>query len=283
MAQDTEDKRDYSSEPNEDNRGSVKVSQAMSMPPKQKSKLLTWLMVIIILLAIIFAGLLGWIWWRDRNQNANQDSTEPSTNQQQGTDEEPVEEVVCTDGFTIYTNNDVGIQFCYPTAWGEPSVADAKFAAADTGSRWLINFDSNNAVHAGLVSADWTTEVPRDGTCVDSAAMTMPTTSPFSTAWTTEATEGDTVSSAMRGVDMDADTLLISEYVDSLLTNGVCLEGYKAIDNPVYAVASASYYAEFNGTITTSQQHMDSPDTLISADDRDNFATFVESIVAFEE
>lgn len=264
--------------------GAGTVTQAPAMQPKKsKSKLFMWLMVIIILLALILAGLFGWLWWRDRNQSANEGtSTEPTVSDGTPADD-PVDEAVCTDGFTIYTNTDLGVQFCYPTAWGEPSVSDAKFADADTGSRWLVSFDGNDAVHAGLASPDWDTEVPRDGTCVDPAVTAMPTMSPFSTDWTTETTEGDTVTSATRGVEIDDTTLLIREYVSSLLVEGACLEGYKAIDSPAYDVASASYYAVFNDTVTNAQQHIDNPNVLISTEDRADFATFVESIVAFEE
>jgi hypothetical protein len=258
------------------------VSQSPSMArPKKKSKFLTWLIVIIILLAMILAGLFGWLWWRDR-ETSTPSVTTPTTN-------EPIveapedETTTCPEDFSIYTNSELGVQFCYPTAWGEPNASDAKFAEADTGSRWLLGFDSNDSVHIGLVSADWTTEVARDGTCVDTTAVTMPTMSPFSTEWIIETTEGTTPASAMRGIEMDSTTLLVREYADSLLTNGTCLEGFKAIDNPTYAVAAASYFAEFNSTVTDVQQHIDNPNVLISADERANFLAFTESIIAYEE
>lgn len=289
MAQDTEEKRDNIADSKQtaqsDSGGTAKVSQAMSTPPKHKSKLLTWLMIIIILLAIILAGLLGWLWWRDRDQSANQGTpTGQNDSPQEEISGEPIEEAACADGFTTYTNADLGVQFCYPTTWGEPSVSDAKFAAADTGSRWLISFASNSAVHAGLVTSDWTTAVGRDGTCVDPAVQTMPTVEAFSTEWIVEATEGDgTTSSALRGVQSSGSTLLINEYVDSLLSNGVCLNGYKAIDNELYPVVAASYFVEFNGTVANPQQHVDNSEVLIPAESREDFATFVESIEALEE
>lgn len=258
------------------------VSQGLSMPkPRKKSKLLTWLIVVIILLAMILAGLFGWLWWRDR-ETSTPSATPPAT--EEPVVEAPVDETpACPDDFSLYTNSDLGVQFCYPTAWGEPSAADAKFAEADTGSRWLIGFDSNESVHVGLVSADWTTEVARDGTCIDTTATAMPTMSPFSTEWVIETTEGTAPASAIRGIVMDDGNLLIHEYADSLLTSGTCLAGYKAIDNPTYAVAAASYYAAFNAAVTDVQQHMDNPNALISADERSNFAMFVESIAAYEE
>lgn len=261
-------------------KGVVSQGQAMGKPRKN-SKLLTWLTVIIIVLAMILAGLFGWLWWRDRETPAPA-VTPPATNEPivEGPEDETA---TCPEDFSIYTNPDLGIQFCYPTVWGEPNATDAKFGEADTGSRWLIGFDSNDAVHVGLVSADWTTEVGRDGTCVDTAAVTMPTMSPFSTDWVIETTEGTTPASAMRGIEIDSTNLLVREYADSLLTNGTCLEGFKAIDNPIYAVASATYYAEFNSTVTDVQQHMANPNLLISTDERANFGTFVESITSYEE
>lgn len=262
------------------NRG--QVTQASVVTMKRKSRLMPWLIVIIVLLFMVLAGLFGWLWWRDRG-------SEPAT--PTGTNGEPVveapveeEESACADDFTPYANSDLGVEFCYPTVWGIPTATDAKFAEADTGQRWLISFADNEAVHAGLVTADWTTAVGRDGTCVDPAVQTMPTVESVSTEWVIEAAEGDgTAVSALRGIQNNEGVLLINEYVDSLLSNGVCLNGYKAIDNELYPVVAASYYVGFNEAIASPQQHIDNPEALIPAEDRTDFATFVTSITALTE
>lgn len=252
----------------------------MQMPPDgqnpspmvggpEKSKKMMWLWIIIILF-VLLALFLGWWWWKDKDKKDAAATTTESSEQQA-----KAEEVTCTDGLTEYTNTDLGIGFCYPTEWGEVTVADAKFAVADTGERWIVKFADKTMVNLGLVSADWSTEVARDGTCVDPAVQTLPAFSPFSTTWTTE---GTPVTSANRGIEVLADKYLIHEEVDDLLTNGVCVHGYVITEGDPFSHATASYSAEFAAPVTTPQQHIDSPETLISEANRDAFYAFVKSV-----
>ena len=83
-----------------------------------------------------------------------------------------------------------------------------------------------------------------------------------------------------RGVEVLASEYLIQEYVDDLLTNGVCVEGFTIIDGEVYSHTTASYFAEYDAPVTTPQQHIDDPNILIPAADRAEFYTFVKSVHA---
>lgn len=244
--------------------------------PNGRPWVLRIFIIVIMILLLVLAGLFGWLWWKERGNDQKEDTSS------QATPAEPEQTAnACPENFTVYANEDLGIEFCYPTAWGKVEVDDAKFADADTGSRWLINFTDNDAAYLGLASTDWTTEVPRDYTCVDPGVTVLPAFSPFSTDWTT--TDDVPTSYASRGVQVAADDYLINEEVSNLLLNGVCLHGYTVIENETYGHTSASYYADFDGTITTPQQHIDDPDALIPAASRADFATFVQSIKAYEE
>jgi hypothetical protein len=222
---------------------------------------------LLILLLVLLGLLFGW-WWMNKDDTA-------ATNTNETSESAPAETVACAEGTTAYENTELGLGFCYPTEWGDVSVVDAKFATADTGSRWTVGFADKSMVNLGVVSADWSTAVARDGTCVDPAVQTLPAFSPFSTAW---ATEGTPVSSATRGIEVEADKFLIQEHVDDLLTNGACVEGYTIIEGDPYTHTSASYWAFFTGSITTPQQHIDNPNALISEENRTDFYDFVKSV-----
>ncbi|HUS26153.1 MAG TPA: hypothetical protein VMY99_02285 [Nevskiaceae bacterium] len=237
-----------------------------------------WLLLLLLILLLI-AVLCGWLWWHNRDKDDDKKgstSSSQAAKKDSGTADE--EEAVCAEGLTAYENTSLSFGFCYPTAWGAVSTADAKFAAADAGSRWRLSFAGKPQVHIGVASADWATAVAREGTCVDPARPTLPAFAPFSTTWVTETGGGPTVSSGTRGVEVLADHYLIQEYVDDLLTSGVCLEGFTVINAPSYAHTDASYSVDFGGTVTTPQQHINNPNTLIPAADRDDFAAFVKSV-----
>lgn len=234
------------------------------------NKWLLWLLMVLVIAIAAFAA--WWFFMREDSANNNTDTAVPTENTGEQTGA-----LSCDEGMVVYTNEDLGIEFCYPTAWGAPSVTDAKFAAADTGERWTVSFADKDAVHLGVVSEDWTTAVGRDGVCADPAVVELPAFTPFSTAWVTE---GTPTTSASRGVEHVAGQYLVREHVDNVLTNGVCLEGYTVIDDEIWRHTAASYFAEFTVAIPSPAEHMAEPNILIPVADRDDFAAFVASVRA---
>lgn len=252
---------------------------AMVGGPHRSKKMWLWLLIILLILLLLF---FGW-WWKDKDKKDETAQNNTNNSQQE---QQPQEEATCDKGYTEYENADLDIGFCYPTAWGTVTVADARFqqtpttvgdttVAADTGQRWRVSFSAKSEVNLGLVTADWSTEVARDGVCVDPAVQTLPAFSPFSTAWVTE---GTPVMSGTRGIEVMASEYLIQEEVDDLLTNGVCVRGYTIIDGDPFSHTAASYSAEFAAPVTTPQQHIDNPNILIPEDDRNEFYIFVKSV-----
>ncbi|HJQ08248.1 MAG TPA: hypothetical protein VJ836_02060 [Candidatus Saccharimonadales bacterium] len=237
--------------------------------------------VLLILLLLIILNLFGW-WWIQTQKAKKQNepvakTTSPASQAAKSEDARGGTgdtATPCADSLVYHENKSLGLAFCYPKAWGTVAAEDAKFAAADAGSRWRIGFSAKEAVHLGAVSADWSTSVPRDGTCVDPAVQALPPFAPFSTTWQTT---GTPVSSATRGIEVLADQYLLQERVDDLLTNGACLEGYRII-NGTYPHAAATYSAEFGGAVTTPDQHVTNPTVLIPATDRSDFGAFVKSV-----
>jgi hypothetical protein len=243
------------------------------MIAEEKKKGPNWVIIGLLILLLLLGLVLGWMWWKDKDKTtpAAEDDKKSSVLKPSG------DKDACADGFTRHEDEALDTRFCYPESWGEVSKQDAKFEEADTGSRWRLSFSDKEQVNLGLVSQDWGTAVGRDGVCVDPATQVLPDFAPFSTDWVTPLIEP--VNSGLRGIEVQADEYLIQESVDNLLTNGVCITGYKVVSNS-FEHAAASYSAEFNATITDPAQHMAAPNTLVPAGDRADFAVFVKSITA---
>lgn len=186
-------------------------------------------------------------------------------------------ELICEDGWKAYKREAIKVGFCYPEAWGDAMLVDAKFTPKDTGTRWLINFESKPEVSVGVVSADWSTEAGRSGACPH-PTKAAPDYAAFSNEWKAEG--GTTsASSAYRGVDVRPDYYLIDETASEYL-DGACLRGVAEIKHKEYPLVTASYYRQFGGGIINAGQHMGNPVILAPVDDRSDFINLVRSISA---
>lgn len=254
--------------------------QQQSGPPKKEPKKANWLVLgiitgVVLLLLVIVGGI---VLLSSSDNNNKQENTNQGTSQEKTEDEgSAAADDSCSSKLRRYQNEDLDIRFCYPNAWGDVKVEDAKFDPSDDGTRVRLSFADKDSVHLGLVSDDWSTDVARDGTCVDPGAQAFPDTSSFSARWVTEPATGMPLS-ALRGLEVTPDELLIQEHVDATLTNGACLEGFKAFGGEVYRNAMATQFAAFNATITSPQAHITDPTELIPAVDRAAFADFVKSV-----
>lgn len=254
---------------------SARPGHSSSQTPPPLAKTVRKLLLVTGSILLVVALASGFLLWQTLNDKREQKpATNTTTTQEAATDTE----VLKCDKLASYQNQDIGFGFCYPSDWGAITVEDSKFEAADIGSRWRVNFADKPQVHLSLKSKDWSTQVGRDGTCSDLTAD-MPDASEFSNEWVT-ATEAGEVASATRGLKVSTGKYLIQEVTDNLLTSGVCLEGYTVIDSATYANTTATYSATFTEAVPTPQAHMDDTEQLIPAQDRSDFVTFVQSVVA---
>lgn len=257
------------------------MQQMAGVPPQSArkggpGKALPWIISGILLLFVIILAVLFVVASNNSKKSGSNNGTNNNSNQNTNTTK--TEE--CGSKLRRYQNEDLDIRFCYPTAWGDVKLGDGKLDPSDSGTRVRLSFADKSQVHLGLVSDDWSTEVGRDGTCVDPSAQAFPDTSSFSAKWVTEPATGP-ITSATRGLEVVPDKYLLQEHADDTLTAGVCVEGYQAFGGEVYRNAAASYYAKFTDKIATPQAHISSPTTLISVADRNDFTTFVKSIEKF--
>ncbi|MCA9328226.1 hypothetical protein KC959_00500 [Candidatus Saccharibacteria bacterium] len=282
-------------------------------PKKSKKKL--WLVVAIII-ALLVGAAAYWFGFRDKNkQDSGSDQAgnaqitsfagckaagypiqesypekcvtpdgQTFTNPDQKVEETPEDAaaITCEDGEMAFQDADFGAAFCYPSEWGDASVADAKFEVADTGHRQLISFSDNDYFVVGGVSDDWTTMLGRDGTCKD-PSNNVPELSSYNTEWHDFVGEGMAIEYAMRSLETSAGGYDMTEEVTSLLGNGVCASGHKVINGSRYRVVSASYYREFSESsgILSPKAHTDNPDIMFTTEQRTQFDRLLASVAAY--
>jgi hypothetical protein len=255
------------------------VQQKGGKPKSGGNKMLPWIVSGVLLLLVIVFGILFLLAANKDKNKDNNTADNTNTNQtQNNTDESNSEE--CSSKLRRYQNEDLDIRFCYPKTWGDVKLTDGKLDQSDSGTRVRLAFADKSQVHLGLVSDDWSTDVARDGTCIDPSAQAFPDTSAFSAKWVTEGA-GVNVTSALRGLEVVPDQYLLQELVDNVLTNGVCIEGYQAFGGAVYRNAEATYFAKFNDKIATPAAHIGNPTSLAPVADRTDFTNFVKSIEKF--
>lgn len=260
-------------EPNET--GARPPEQPDDQHDAKKSHVVTWLVLLFAVLLFAVGGTAYYMWKNNDDKDKKQSSSNtPGEDRAQNGKDTPPEDIKCDEGWTSYQDQSFGFGFCYPEAWGKAMVTDDKFEPADKGSRWLISFPEKDAVKVAFVSDDWSTTVPRDGTCA--TPVQDVDYSEFSPAWQTQG--GTDITYAERDISAKAKAYSIEEHVDNLLTNGACIRGYVTLNTEDYTHITTSYFAEFSGGITTPKQHIDSPNTLVSVADREDITELVLSM-----
>lgn len=237
-------------------------------PPKPKNKSKKWLWLLILLLLLVGATAYGYMWWKDKNKK-------PAAQTAQSTATEKKPGIECSEDFSVYENSDLGFGFCHPKSWGVVSTSEDKLASADTGSRYVIKFDSKPEVRAAVVSTDWTTTVGRGGECYFPSNET-PNFAEFSTEWETDG-EGADMTFAKRGIDSLIDNYLINEDVGEFF-GAVCYRGAVIVNTAIYPQVVVSYTKALNSDIATPNAHVESPNVLLTVADRADLLVVVKSV-----
>lgn len=258
------------------------VFGSQSPEPKKKAtqhmKLVLWVSGSFLALLLLVVGIVWLASLGSSEGNSNKATTNTTSQEEQEGEDVPIVETdECTAKERRYQSKDLSLGFCYPNEWGNVSVQDAKFDPSDDGTRLRLSFSEKPQVHIGLVSDDWSTDAAREGVCVDPAQQALPDFETFSARWATEGS-GASISSATRGLEIATDEYIIQEHVDNLLTNGVCITGFKLTDGEVYRHAEASYSASFTAEIDSPYAHINAPTELVPVVDRTAFIALIESM-----
>lgn len=243
--------------------------------------------VVYVLLVILglAAAVIGWLMWQRPSASDTTQQTKP-THQEQTT-KTPTDtkqsSVVDCGALRQFAGKTFGAQFCYPNAWGEATLDDAKLASSDAGSRQIVSFADMPLVKVGGVSDDWTTSVGRDGMCFDPSNQ-VPALSSYNTAWHDQIGTGAELEFATRSLPSIEGGYTLTEEVSNVLVSGICARGYKVINGSRYHVLSASFYRDFAPAsgITTPAQHVAEPNVLFSTELRAQFDALVASMRSYE-
>lgn len=246
--------------------------------------------LVYILLAVVFVALVAVTIFVLGNRKSSApapaaQSQAKSTPKKTVSQTKPVQKdtlAECAAGLTRYSDTSFGAAFCYPTAWGTATLADAKVASSDTGHREQITFSSMPLFSVGGTSEDWSTTVGRGVGCLE-PSNSMPELSSYNTAWHDMSGSGMAVEFALRSLPSSAGGYSITETVSNVLQDGVCAQGHKQINGSRYRVVSAAFYrtfAEASG-ITTPSAHIAEPNVLFSTLQRSQFDALLASLVAY--
>ena len=188
----------------------------------------------------------------------------------------------CSDGESEFKDKEFGARFCYPSAWGDASVMDAKVGTDDTGHREAVRFSATTKFIVGGVSEDWSTTIGRDVACQEPDNR-VPELSEYDTEWHDIVGDGMAVNYATRSLEVTEGGYDISEETADLLGIGVCARGHKVINGSRYRVISVAFFSDFSESagITSPKAHMDNPTILFSSTERSQLDRVLASVVAY--
>ena len=188
--------------------------------------------------------------------------------------------VACADGYSEFADEEFGARFCYPEAWGETSIVDAKVGPDDTGHREMVRFSATDKFAVGGTSESWSTTVGRGVGCQEPNNV-VPELSSYYIEWNNFEGEGMDVSYAQRSLETSVGGYDITETVSNLLENGVCVQAHKVIDGSRYRVFFMAFSNEFGGGILTPSAHIDNPNILFTETERTQMDSVLVSAVAY--
>lgn len=117
-----------------------------------------------ILLIVVVFGVIGFAGWRVYQSNQDSESTQQAA---APAAEEPAEEeggCEAPEGYTIYSNDEIGFCFAYPTGWGEVALHDGVIDPDhEPAGAYRGSFSDNENASFGVIKTDWEYSGPGRG------------------------------------------------------------------------------------------------------------------------
>ena len=244
--------------------------------------------IVGILLVLLVVGVIsggGWYVYSMNNKKEVKESVQPVA-------PEPKTEAVNTipEGFTEYTNNEIGVKFNYPQEWGD--VTATKDDSGQSGHYYVVSFSKEASVKAGVISSDF--EEGKDGSCYVRLGIYPNQT--LEIIKNNEKLRLNNVNASDLGspygttgnILKDTSDTFISESFEAGVPDGVgaCtglyLTGYKAIESNKNYRGIEFFWREPGDNETDYSElaiYKANPNKYLSEKDRQNFITTVESAV----
>lgn len=236
------------------------------------------LITIAVIIVSLLLGLLGY--WLATKDDATTDSSLSSTSTET-TDETPTDDALATDtdeayctgdDMQLYTNELIGLEFCYPAIWGTTAMSAPQASESDNGSGYEIAFSAYDTVVSSITS-DYQNTIGRGGRCED-PTNTAPDFSTYREAWVEDSSDPDLALASRYHIKKDG-AYLISETVD-MFSSGLCYSALINQTGTAYPVVKVALRRPLDSTSVSA--HVANPEILFSAEERSDFNAVVDSV-----
>ncbi len=173
---------------------------------------------------------------------------------------------------TFY-NKIIGLEFCYPSEWGEATIGSVPASASAAGGAYEITFAGKAGLTIASATADWQNTIARDGRCAD-PQQGGPQFDTYIPEWKVEKSEAE-VFSALRVHIKKEPHYLIRELADTYF-NAVCMMGIVATPGGAYDAQGVVLNVELGSRTIT--EHVADSTVIISTALRVQFSELVDSM-----
>ena len=131
---------------------------------------------ILIFVIVAVIGGIGWYVWKQNDSKKSSQNGAQQAAAGDGADGDGAGSAGCTapEGYSVYTNNDIGYCFAYPTSWGTVTLHDGVIDPAyePDGAFWG-SFSDNTDASFAHVTTDWEYTGPGRGGPINATGFTV--------------------------------------------------------------------------------------------------------------
>jgi len=231
--------------------------------------------LLVLTIGVLLGGVGYWLGAKDKSSTSESAETEKSLASDAVDETIPAPadtEAYCNTTKTLYTNDLIGLEFCYPSSWGTASINSPQASASVAGSGYEISFASYGVVVSSITS-DYQNTVGRDGRCED-PENTSPNFSLYSKSWVKDSSDGE-LSAAVRYPIKKDGVYLIQENVNSFFF-GLCYSALINQSGTAYPVVKVALRREL-GSVSV-LDYTNNPELVLTNDEKAEFLEVVNSV-----
>ena len=245
--------------------------------------------VIIVLILVVAAITIGGLLVLGNRSDNKKDTTvkkeaqtSVASEEKKDTNDTPVTEVYGTcpssPGAKTFYDKLIGLEFCYPSSWGETSIGSVEASSSDNGQAYELSFSAKAGLTVAAATSDWRNTTARDGRCADpDPTQSAPQFSTYREDWLVEGA-GAGIASALRVHIKKEPRYLIRELASDYY-GAVCLTGIVATPGGAYPVQFVNLLRAFSSPGETAvSDHTANPNALITPAERVEFGEMVDSM-----
>jgi hypothetical protein len=236
------------------------------------------LITIAVIIVSLLLGLLGY-WLATKDDVTKELTTSSATTET--TEATPADDAVTTetkeaycagDDKQLYTNELIGLEFCYPALWGTTAMSAPQGSESVNGSGYEIAFSAYDTIVSSITS-DYQNTIGRGGRCEDPTNI-APDFTTYREAWVQDSSDPDLALASRYHIKKDG-AYLISETVD-MFSSGLCYSALINQTGTAYPVVKVALRRPLDSTSVSA--HVANPTILFSSEERSDFNAVVDSV-----